>query len=151
DSAAVAVLELGLFGVFGGDEVRNAAFYFDVRSRVGRPRAKRIFDDHFPLFDDQSPTTIPQQELTIDDPMRKRARRFSSRQLKLLEHYLPSIDAAAGVSAAQAQIAEAEARTIGLKAGTGHLASNAILVSGPLTDTGHPILLGGPQVGYAIP
>src|SRR5262249_23061739 len=79
------------------------------------------------------------------------ARRFSSRQLKLLEHYLPSIDAAAGVSAAQAQIAEAEARTIGLKAGTGHLASNAILVSGPLTDTGHPNLLGGPQGRDAIP
>src|SRR5262245_8858557 len=57
DSAAVAVLELGLFGVFGGDEVRNAALYFDVKARLGRPRAKRIFDDHFPLFDDQSPTT----------------------------------------------------------------------------------------------
>lgn len=151
DSVAVADLEIGLFGVFGGDEVRNAALYFDVKGRLGRAKAKRIFDDHFPLFDPQSPSTIPEQELTFNDPLRTTARRFSSRQMRLLEQYLPSINAAAGVSAMQAQVVADGARALGVDPGVLRHASNAIVVSGGLTDTGKPILLGGPQVGYAIP
>ncbi|TMA50327.1 MAG: penicillin acylase family protein, partial [Deltaproteobacteria bacterium] len=151
DSVAAADFLIGVFGSFGGDEVRNAAFFFDVASRVGRAKARRVFDDHFPLFDDQSPTTIPQLEKTFDDPLRRSTRRFSSRQLRVLKQYLPSIDRAAGVAVAQAETAAVARAALGFGDGTVHHASNAILVSGALTDTGNPILLGGPQVGYAIP
>ena len=54
----------------------------------------------FPLFDDQSPTTIPQLEKTFDDPLRHSTRRFATRQLRVLQQYLPSIDRAAGLAAA---------------------------------------------------
>src|SRR5207244_11621141 len=96
DTVAAAEYLVGVFGAFGGDEVHNAAFFFDVKSRLRRPRAKHVFDDHFPLFDPQSPTTIPQLEKTYDDPLRQIGRPFASRQLRLLERYLPSINAAAG-------------------------------------------------------
>jgi len=151
DSVAAADFLIGVFGSFGGDEVRNAAFFFDVKSRLRKARAKRVFNDHFPLFDPQSPTTIPQLEKTFDDPLLHSTRQFSSRQLKTLEKYLPSINAAAGVSSAQAQAVARAAEVLGVKDGHVRHASNAILVSGALTDTGNPILLGGPQVGYAIP
>ena len=151
DSVAAADYLIGVFGSFGGDEVRNAAFFFDVAGRIGRGKARRVFEDHFPLFDDQSPTTIPQLEKTFDDPLRHSTRRFATRQLRVLKQYLPSIDRAAGLAVAQAQTAAAGRAALGLGDGTVHHASNAILVSGALTDTGNPILLGGPQVGYAIP
>ncbi|HJQ84214.1 MAG TPA: penicillin acylase family protein [Candidatus Binatia bacterium] len=151
DSVAAADFLIGVFGAFGGDEVRNAAFFFDVKSRLRRGKAKRVFDDHFPLFDDQSPTTIPESEQTFDDPLRQSARRFASRQLRTLEQYLPSIYAAAGVAAAEAQSIATAEEALGIKAARGHFASNAILVSGAKSATGSPILLGGPQVGYAIP
>jgi len=151
DSVAAADYLIGVFGSFGGDEVHNAAFFFDVASRIGRGKARRVFEDHFPLFDDQSPTTIPQLEKTFDDPLRHSTRRFATRQLRVLKQYLPSIDRAAGLAVAQAQTAAAGRAALGLGDGTVHHASNAILVSGALTDTGNPILLGGPQVGYAIP
>ena len=151
DSVAAADFLIGVFGSFGGDEVRNAALFFDVKSRVGTARAKRVFNDHFPLFDPESPTTIPQQEKTYDDPLLHSTRQFSSRQLRVLETYLSSINAAAGVSSAQTQAVARAAEVLGVQPGHVRHASNAILVSGALTDTGNPILLGGPQVGYAIP
>src|SRR4029453_196343 len=76
DSVAAAEYLTGVFGVFGGDEVRNAAFFFDVKSRVGKGRPKKIFLDHFPLFPPESPTTIPQGELQFDDPLRHTTRAF---------------------------------------------------------------------------
>src|SRR5206468_9715262 len=121
---------IGVFGSFGGDEVRNAAFFFDLKSRVHKARAKRVFNDHFPLFDDQSPTTIPQLEKTYDDPLRHSTRAFSSRQLKILQKYLPSIYAAAGVSTMQAQAVARAAELLGYDPRRVHHASNAILVSG---------------------
>jgi len=151
DTVAAADFLIGVFGAFGGDEVHDAAFFFDVKSRLGRARAKRVFNDHFPLFDPQSPVTIPQLEKTFDDPLRHSTRPFSSRQLRVLEQYLPSLNAAAGLSSAEAQARAATEDLLGVRAARHHLASNAILVSGALTDTGNPILLGGPQVGYAIP
>ena len=151
DTVAGADFLIGVFGAFGGDEVRNAAFFFDVKSRLRRARAKRVFNDHFPLFDPQSPVTIPQLEKTYDDPLAHSTRPFSSRQLKVLEKYLSSINAAAGVSTAQAQAMAKAEEVLGVQAARVHHASNAILVSGALSETGNPILLGGPQVGYAIP
>src|SRR5205823_14902920 len=59
DSVAAADYLIGVFGSFGGDEVHNAAFFFDVAGRIGRGKARRVFEDHFPLFADQSPTTLP--------------------------------------------------------------------------------------------
>src|SRR6185369_9413644 len=52
---------------------------------------------------------------------------------------------------AQAQAVTRAAEALGVDPHRVRHASNAILVSGALTDTGHPILLGGPQVGYALP
>jgi acyl-homoserine lactone acylase PvdQ len=151
DSAAVADLEIGLFGVFGGDEVRNASLFFDVARRLRRGKAKRVFDDHFPLFDDQSPTTIPQTEQTFSDPLRASTKRFAGRQMRVLAQHVSSIDRAAGVVATEAQALGAMADQLGISMARGRHASNAIVVSGAKTDTGVPILLGGPQVGYAIP
>src|SRR5437879_3082386 len=151
DTVAGADFLIGVFGAFGGDEVRNAAFFFDVKSRLRKARARRVFNDHFPLFAPQSPVTIPQLEKTYDDPLAHSTRPFSSRQLKVLEKYLSSINAAAGVSTAQAQAMAKAEEALGVQAARVRHASNAILVSGALSATGNPILLGGPQVGYAIP
>src|SRR5207245_11374736 len=111
-----------------GRQVANAAFFCDVEARRRRARARRVLDDHFPLFDGQSPTTIPQMEKTYDDPLRHSTRPFSSRQLRVLEKYLPSINAAAGLSSAAAQAMARSEEALGVRAARRHLASNAILV-----------------------
>src|SRR5439155_27312232 len=100
-NGAAQNFQIAMFGSLGGDEVRNAAHFIDEKSRVGTARAKRVFNDHFPLFDPESQTTIPQQEKTYDDPLLHSTRQFSSRQLRVLVTYLSSINAAVGVSCAQ--------------------------------------------------
>src|SRR6185295_8537080 len=101
DSVAAGDFQVGVFGAFGGDELRNAAFFFDVKSRLGKGKAKKVFNDHFPLFDPQSPTTIPQQEMTYTDPLVATTKQFSGRQLRAIEPYLPSINLATGMVAAE--------------------------------------------------
>ena len=152
DSVAAGDFLIGVFGSFGGDEVRNASFFFDLADRIRRGKAKRVFDDHFPMWDPESPTTIPQTEASYDDPLRQTFRRLSGKQRRILERYVPSIHRAAGVVDAEAQQLARSADALGIPApGTSRLASNAILVAGALSDTGNALLLGGPQVGYAIP
>jgi hypothetical protein len=151
DSIGFAALAIGIYGGEGGHEVENAALYLDLLDHFqgDSEEAKGVFDDLFWIEDPDAPVTIA-EGVGIDP---NRVERFAAPQMALLAD--PAV-AAAIRNAARAQhdeqaMIDEVGRRLGLAGffGPGH--SNALVVSGAHTATGHPMLGGGPQVGYAAP
>lgn len=127
------------YGSFGGDEVSNTGQLAAWDRSLGRRPAARVFADTHWLDDPSAPTTVPRARpaaVTV-----RSGRRHSAGAPPL------SPDLVHAVSGRQRAIQAALA-----KAGQGsHWHSNAVLISGRLTRSGAPLLLGGPQAEYAAP
>jgi acyl-homoserine lactone acylase PvdQ len=150
DSIAFAAVGLSIFGDEGGNEVQNACLLERLTNRLGgEAPAKGVFNDLFWIDDPDSPPTITEGEAVWPNAVE----RFAPAQMGLLHD--PKI-AAAMCNAAKAQRAEQSAidlvaKRLGINGlfAPGH--SNALVVGGSHTSTGHPMLGGGPQVGYSTP
>lgn len=153
DSIAFAAVGIGIFGAEGGHEVENASLLLDLMDRFPSDEnaAKGIFNDLFWIEDPDAPVTIAGDPVT--DPNLGSITRFADAQMDLLED--SAIRAAIRKAARAAHDEQAAideiARRLGLSGlfAAGH--SNALVVSGELTTTGHPMLGGGPQTGYSTP
>jgi acyl-homoserine lactone acylase PvdQ len=151
DSIGFAALAIGIYGTNGGGEVQNAKLLMDLMGRLGPERGKSAFDDLFWVEDPNAPVTINQGSFA--DPNLASMTRFAPSQMALLS----TAKIAAAIRNAAAQQHEEHAlidelgRRLGLGAlfGSGH--SNALVIGAAHTTTGHPMLGGGPQVGYATP
>ncbi|MGH7813271.1 MAG: penicillin acylase family protein [Candidatus Binataceae bacterium] len=151
DVAAAAVLGIRMFGVGGGGEVDNAALYLQLLNEgLSVKQARGVFNDFIWMRDNSAPTTIPEAAAKFVFPPPGAIHRFNRKQMAAVSRYAASIEAADVVlNAGNAAAARAE-RQLGLPvAGVGH--SNALAVSGALTATGKPLLLGGPQTGIPVP
>jgi len=149
DTIAIGELQVGMFGVGGGQELENARLLSSLRQRFGESEARGIFDDLVWIDDPSAPVTISPDDQTFP-PDADRVQRFAPAQMALLDRMAAPVAAAArAVASEKAAVAALSARTA-IPAATGH-ASNAIAVSGRLTASGQPILLGGPQTGLTIP
>jgi penicillin amidase len=139
DSVAIFMALGSQFGWFGADELTNAQTWADLVARFG-PEAPTVFSDLFWLDDPDAPTTVP-----ADDPLGKKGRRAAG-----APEGLPPSAATAGAQLATQQATADRARE---EAGipTGGPASNALVISSPLSASGAPLLLGGPQMGYSTP
>ena len=122
---------------FGDNEPRNAVTLLDLLERFPEPEAKGIFTDLFWLEDPTAPTTIEPSEGTVAKPA---LRPFAPQQLALLRAHAAEFRQVAA-------LLEEEQEARGLVTP----ASNAIAVSGALSASGLPILLGGSQVGLRMP
>ncbi|MFY9585909.1 MAG: penicillin acylase family protein [Actinomycetota bacterium] len=150
DSVAFAAVGLSIFGAEGGHEVQNACLLADLTTRLkSESAAEGVFNDLFWIDDPDSPTTIAEGEAVWPNHVG----RFSGGQMGLMHD--PKVKAAI-CNAATAQRAEESAidyvaGLLGLRGmfAMGH--SNALVISGSHTSTGHPMLGGGPQVGYSTP
>ncbi len=150
DSVAFAAVGLSIFGAEGGHEAENACLLSNMTTRLGgEPQAEGVFNDLYWIDDPDAPTTITQGEAVWPN----KVGRFNADQMALLHD--PQVGAAI-CNAARAQRAEKSvidyvAGRLGLTGlfSMGH--SNALVVSGSHTSTGHPMLGGGPQVGYSTP
>ncbi|MFB6171395.1 MAG: penicillin acylase family protein [Haloarculaceae archaeon] len=154
DSVAVVDYMLGFFGVFGGRELENARRYARLVESLGSREAAyealgdltwlRVPEDHY--------ATIPRAEATVDGG----------------EDVLPFADVPDEQLELAAAAADAEPWGIetdvdlppsiafGRRQARGVLSgfrwgSNALAVSGEHTETGAPMLFGGPQMGYFKP
>lgn len=134
DVAAVGMLSIVQIGTNGSDELSNAATLADLTTRLGLAQAARAFADTHWRDDPSAPTTIPGRARPAGhaaaarptiaiDPNALRLQRAAQQSLQRL-----------GLSGSDE---------------VGH--SNAIALSGRLTASGHPLLLGGPQIGYSVP
>lgn len=122
DVVAAAALIAARFGANGGQEADNAQLLSALQSKLGADRGRKVFDDLREANDPEAPVSLPGS--FPQEPV-----------------YSPSPGSVvlddgsfnfAGISEQRA-------------------ASNALLVGGKLSATGHPLFVAGPQVGYFFP
>ena len=122
DVIASAALIAAEFGVSGGREVGNSMFLDALEERFGAADARRVFADLREANDPEAPVTAPGS--------------FPST--------LPSGDATGSVVIDDGSFTGAPLEAPAL-------ASNALLVGAKRSQTGHPLFVAGPQVGYFFP
>jgi acyl-homoserine lactone acylase PvdQ len=119
-----------IFGEGGGDEARRSEFLSTLRKRYGTAKGQELFDDLSEFDDPDSPTTI-------------------SKTFKYGK--------AIGVGKGNAVLDAGSFKPVGPKglgrAASAHprWASNFLLVGASRSATGHPLFVGGPQIGYTYP
>ncbi len=132
DLFAVNALVGQIFGEGGGAEAGRSEFLDGLRKRVGATRAKRLFDDLSQQADADHPAT-----LTKSFPF-QRAPRTSKGNL-IVDSGSLKPTRPGGAKAAQAT-----------RTAPPH-ASNFLMVGASRSTNGHPIFVGGPQIGYFYP
>ena len=120
-----------IFGEGGGDEARRGQFLGALRARLGNGAAQTLFDDLSEHSDADTPTT-----LTRSGPLRPRPaqRRAATRS---------STPAACSARSPRARARRAKS--------THTWASNFLMIGRQRSTTGHPLFVGGPQIGYFYP
>jgi penicillin amidase len=134
DVVAASMLSIMQVGTTGADELANAGVLADLTTRLGPAAADAAFADSHWSQDPSAPTTIG-----------------GTRPVTTARVTGPKNSAAADMPApaeALLRAAHASMHRLGLDS-IGH--SNAIALSGRLTRSGHPLLMGGPQIGYSLP
>jgi acyl-homoserine lactone acylase PvdQ len=123
-----------IFGEGGGREARNAELLDALRDRVGEQQALDLFDDVTNVNDPDSPTTISHNF--------PQARAGASREGNAV------IDAG---SLQLIQPGGPAARAVAPEPLQPPSASNFLIVDGSRSANGHPLFVGGPQIGYFYP
>jgi acyl-homoserine lactone acylase PvdQ len=142
DVIATASLVGGIFGKGGGDEVESAEVLSAARARFGAIDGTRVWNDFRRVEDPEAPTTLrgtsfPYQ---VDGPVN------SAAVAKPDPGSLVDPDTG-GSTPTAAESARGILGPVDLLRG----GSNALLVSGQHTTSGHPLAVMGPQTGYFMP
>lgn len=118
-----------IFGEGGGDEALRSQFLSSLRKRYGTARGNRMFDD-FTEFDDRdAPSTM--------------TKTFRYGRKNLAGKGNAVLDAGSFKPTGPKGLARASK--------VPDWASNFLLVGAKRSTTGHPLFVGGPQIGYTYP
>lgn len=165
DAVAIATLIGGIFGRGGGRELVNQCRLDALGDRLGdRAEARAIFDD-LRFADYPGPTTSPDR---AEYPTELDTAGAPSSEPAVPDldcaSLRPAGDASPDVSRLRpglggsgsllpAQVSDSLQRVLGAldELGSNRWASNAVLVAGRYTESGRPIAVFGPQVGYNAP
>jgi acyl-homoserine lactone acylase PvdQ len=133
DIYALNALKGQFVGQGGGDEARRSEFLGRLDQRLGPKTGKSVFDDLRQFKNPESPTTVDGHFNYGHIPKRPRGS-------VILDpgsfHSTPSVAA----SDIPKQAAPEPAR-----------ASNTLMIDAKDSRTGHPLMVGGPQIGYFYP
>lgn len=140
DTAYIAILQLRVFGETAGTELSNAALYKHLRERLGRKAGKKLYDDLLFQNDPRSPTTIARSDGD-----------FWTQRLGPVDRRSFAVPDDAVQVAQRVQARESDRWAVLESLGFKRQTSNALLVAARESATGNPLLLGGPQVGHAVP
>ena len=152
DTIAVVNYTIGFFGVGGGSELANAQRFAAMVERMDDEAAA------WRAYGDLNSRVVPEEHtgsLTAAeiDPTDERALAYE----EVPEDQLEAIRAAADAEPWGVQeldlleaVKHGLREAVGVTSG-GEFGSNAIIVGGDLTDTGRPMLAGGPQMGLFKP
>ncbi len=129
DVIALNALKGQFFGQGGGDEARRSTLLTGLRSELGDRRGRQAFDDLRQKDD-------PEASLSIDRsfPYGGATSRSGPGSVALTR-YTPT----------------PAARTAAVPRTIPPQQSNALLVSGSRSETGNPLMVAGPQIGYFYP
>lgn len=130
DVIALNALKGQFFGQGGGDEARRSTLLTGLKSELGDTRGRQAFDDLRQKDD-------PETSHSIDKafPYGAAAKDAGPGSVALTS-YTPT---------PAAKVASASAATVPPQQ------SNALLVSGSRSETGNPLMVAGPQIGYFYP
>ena len=128
DTVAAAAVLAGQYGVGGGDEARRAEFLGELEVWLGAQQGRHVWDDLREQQDPETPVTA-----TKAFPYGKSTSEAGN--------VVPDVGSVSLSARRAAAAAQAQRRSM----------SNALLVSGRRSTTGHPIYVAGPQVGYFYP
>jgi len=122
DVIASAALIAARFGTNGGQEVQNSTFLDALVDRLGEADARRVFGDLRESNDPESPVSVP-----------------------------GSFPQQTPVSPSPGSVVLDDGSFTGAPLAAPAFASNALLVGAKRSETGHPLFVAGPQVGYFFP
>ncbi len=123
DVVASAALIARRFGANGGQEVENAMFLDALEGRLGESQARRVFADLHDSNDAEAPVSVPGS----------------------FPYELPTTTTSPG------SVVVDDGSFVGAPVEQPPFASSALLVSAKRSETGRPLLVAGPQVGYFFP
>ncbi len=122
DVVASASLIAARFGTNGGQEAQNSMFLDALEERFGAADARRVFADLRSANDPESPVSVPGS-------------------------FPQQVTSATPVGS----VVLDDGSFTGAPLAASALASNALLIGAKRSETGHPLFVAGPQVGYFFP
>ena len=146
DIIATAALVGGIFGKGGGGEIGHAQMLQALRKRFGRRRGDVLYRDLRGVEEPEAPTTVHRRRFPYQRPARR------ERGVALPDE--GSVKREPIVVSAEGAGTRRAARLEGILGGPDALPdanSNALLVSGRESQSGHPLAVMGPQTGYFTP
>jgi acyl-homoserine lactone acylase PvdQ len=152
DTYAIVVLETKGFGEDGGHELEHAVLGQRLIDHYGPKLGLRIFNDVHFRNDQGTPVTVPSTPKRAGKRSSARTRyhflNYSNRDtLARLRQLPPDLGAKLSTPVNQLNLVQKTIERLGLP----RFGSNALVLSSAKSATGHPILYGGPQVGYNVP
>ncbi len=158
DVIATAALIGGIFGKGGGGEVSNAEIFSAAKARFGKVKGIKVWRDFRRANDAEAPTTVEGRRFPyqVRKPGRIKRKAVAIPDRGSLVPGSPDDATTQGYSAAASARGApggGEPTPRGLLDGLMEQqgASNALLVSGKESQSGHPLAVFGPQVSYYSP
>jgi acyl-homoserine lactone acylase PvdQ len=138
DVYALNALKGQFLGQGGGDEARRSEFYAGLQTRLGAPAGQSVFDDLRQRDTADTPASIEGRFPYGQVPASKAGNVvIDPGSLRDWDYGAPAV-----TRAAAAADGAADPKTY---------ASNILMVSAKKSQTGHPLFVGGPQIGYYYP
>jgi acyl-homoserine lactone acylase PvdQ len=160
DVISIASLVAGIFGKGGGGELNNAITLEDARQQFGSAPGSKVFADFESANDPEAPTTVHGGNFHYGQPPKH------PRGLALPDPgsvQFADVTQPGGFASSSRPSSSRPHAQSAPDSGTGefpgllnplagrHDASNALLVSGRESKSGHPVAVMGPQVAYFAP
>jgi acyl-homoserine lactone acylase PvdQ len=156
DTVAVASLVGGVFGKGGGGELSNYCGLQQLRANLGgdATQARTIFNDLHFANDPEAPATASKTfpYMTNLGPVNPAANpAIDCASLKPVDDGQTSVNDVVAAISQGTGVVNLQAPWGQITLDFNNAMSNAVLVSGKKTQTGHPIAVFGPQTSYYIP
>jgi len=129
DIYAFNALKDQFVGEGGGDQAVRSEFLSALERRLGHTRGFKVWGDLREAYDPEAPASVPGH----------------------VQFQPPPKSMTGNVVLDAGSMSSAAVRALALERSMRAHASNALLVSGARSVTGHPIMVAGPQIGYYYP
>jgi acyl-homoserine lactone acylase PvdQ len=152
DIIATAALVGGIFGAGGGRELESAQILQQLQERLGKRAGRRVWSDFRSANDPEAPTTVVGKTFPYQKPPKKLAKGSLAMPDRGSVRYQGVRQTGSG--GAPGPKSAAGKRTTCPPRGLVCLptsSSNALVVSGRESKSGHPLAVFGPQTGYFAP
>ena len=145
DVYALNALEGQFLGQGGGDEARRSMFLAGLQQRLGPQSGQLVFDDLRQHDPPDHPTSIGGTFPYAQIPGSKAGNRIVDR-----DSLRPWVYGPAGGAPAPTGATAASAAAAAPTAAAAH-ASNVLMLAADRSANGHPLFVGGPQLGFVYP